>query len=440
VQAPGASGPSDPWAPPDPAPVPAPVPAPPPAPAWEQQPWGQQPWGQQPWGQQPWGAAPWGAPPPPPDPRGRRRAVVAIGSVVVLLLALLAGSAVLEERRADRVRAEVTALLPELRAFVEQERGLPFLDDVEVEVLDDGAFLEALYAESPDAPEPREDRDSERTLVALGLLDADVDLDEAVTDSLDEGVVGFYDPSTGALAVRGREVDAFVRLVLVHELTHALQDQHFDIDRPELDEADDERGLAFRSLVEGDAVRVETAWLLEQPPAVQRELAQLFDDGGPSQAEPVVEAVLGFPYRAGPGLAQALLDSGGQPALDAAFRDPPTTAEQVLDPDAGTGVEVRRPEPAGAVVDEGVLGVLALALLLGGDPLVAGPERGWNGDRYVTAEQDGRTCTRAHLAVDDPDSGAALTAALQGWAAGRPEATVGPGPDGVVALEACSVS
>jgi hypothetical protein len=388
--------------------------------------------------------SPWTSSPPPAwpdrDPREARRrrlrAVAALASVVGLLVVGLLVSEVLEDRRQQRISAQVTALLPDLLAFVEQERGLPFLEEVDVEVLDDDSFLDALYEADPEAEDPREDRDAGQTLTALGLLDEDVDLDEAVADSLDEGVVGFYDPTSGRLAVRGREVDAFAQLVLVHELTHALQDQHFDIDRPELDRADDERAIAFTSLVEGDAVRVETAWLQAQPQEVQRQLADSFAAFG-GGGEPVVESLLSFPYVAGPALVLALLERGGQEALDAAFRDPPTTTEQVLDPDAGSVAEVPRPDVDGEVLDEGVLGVLGLALLLEVDPLTPGVERGWNGDRYVTVEQDGRTCTTAHLVADDPGAGAALAAELQAWAGERPDADVATGPAGALRLESC---
>lgn len=416
---------ASPWAPPDAAPPSA----------WQQpRPWGQPAWGQpQQWGQQPWGWTP-----PPPDPREtrrrRRRAILALASVVGLLLATLSAAVVVEQRRESRIRADIAAAVPVLQAFVEQERGLAFRAEVDVEVLDDGAFLDALYEGGED--EPIEEGDSEQTLDALGLIDPDTDLDEEVGDSLDEGVVGFYDPQSGRLAIRGRELDAFAQLVLVHELTHALQDQHFGIDRPDLDEADDERGLAFRSLVEGDAVRVETAWLDTQPADVRQELAEQFGGGG-GGGEPVVEAFLGFPYYAGPGLVAALLDDGGQAAVDEAFRTPPTTVEQVVDPDAGDGVDVPAPSVEGEVLDEGVLGILSLALLLETDPLEAGVERAWNGDRYVTVEQDGRTCTTAHIAVDDAESGAALSQALQGWAQTQPDAVVGKGPAGTVELVAC---
>ena len=410
-----------------------------------QQPYGQPypppPYGQQPWGQpQPYGQ-PWGYP-APPDPAARRRSrnrtLIALGSAVALLIAGLGAASAFRDGREERVQAEVAALLPELQAFVEQERGLPFKEDVAVEVLEDDAFLDALYEEDPDAPEPPEDRDSERTFNALGLLDPDVDLDEAVGESLDEGVVGFYDPEDGRLAVRGREVDAFVQLVLVHELTHALQDQHFDIQREDLDELDDEQALVFQSLVEGDAVRVETAWLQAQPPSVQQELAELFEDGGGGGGEPVVEELLGFPYYAGPVMVDALLEQGGQEALDAAFGRPPSTTEQVAELAAEPPTEVAAPEHEGDLVDSGVLGVLGLALTLGLDPVEEGADLGWDGDRYVTYEQGDRTCTTADIAADDDAARAELREVLEQWAADQPDAQISDGPGGAgLRLDAC---
>ncbi len=184
---------------------------------------------------------------------------------------------------------------------------------------------------------------------------------------------------------------------------------------------------------------METAWLLAQPESVRRELGglgALEDPGG----EPVVEALLGFPYSAGPRLAQQLVDRGGQQALDAAFDEPPTTTEQVLDPAADAGADVAVPQADGDEVDAGVLGVLGLALLLGTDPLQPGVERGWDGDRYVTTEQDGATCTVADIATDDPSSGAALRAELERWAAAEDDAFVVDGPDGTLRLRSCAPS
>jgi hypothetical protein len=430
---------------------------------WAGQPWGpprqpgQQPWAGQPWGlpqqpgQQPWSGQPWGPPLQPgqqpwgwepPDPRAKRRKrLLAIGSivgVVALLLGLLVGVDVYEERRAERIAAEVEALLPDLQAFVAEARGLPFLEEVDVEVLGDDAFLDALFEAEEGAPEPARDRDSEATLKALGLLEEDADLDERVTESLEGGVVGFYDPTTDRLVVRGQSVSAFVELVLVHELVHALQDQHLDLDRPELDEADDERSIAFTSLVEGDATRVETLWFEAQSGPRQREIARAVGGlgGGLGDAEvDVVESLLGFPYLSGPGYVEALLEQGGQEALDAAFADPPTTTEQILRPGRDLDVvEVARPEPDGDVLDEGVLGALGIDLLAGVDVLdPTDSVEGWRGDRYVTYQDGDRACTLAHVAGDQ----AQLRPALDGWAADRADAEVGDGPDGTLRLRAC---
>lgn len=326
----------------------------------------------------------------------------------VCAIALLAvGVAVLSERDgpgSPAVQRAVQARLPALQAFVQRARGLPFLRPVQVEVLDDRAFVSAL--QEPSEQEAEAAGDGEATLRALGLLTQDEDLDAALADSLADAVAGFYDPEDGRLVVRGTAFHPFVEMVLVHELTHALQDQHFDLSRPDLQGADDERQIAFDALVEGDATRVEQAWLQEQPADVQRavgrELERRYGDAEPGPR--AVEALLGYPYFAGPELVRQLLEQGGQPRLDEAFRTPPTTTEQVrvLGPGA---LVVPRPDdlPAGEVVDEGVLGEFGLVLLLSRatDELAEAPD-GWDGDRYATVDTADGPCTVVDVALDRP--------------------------------------
>ena len=61
-------------------------------------------------------------------------------------------------------------------------------------------------------------------------------------------------PGLPHVAGQPRVQTAAVRAVLVHELLHALEDQHFGLDRPDLG---DEAFLGFQALAEGSAVRVE---------------------------------------------------------------------------------------------------------------------------------------------------------------------------------------
>src|SRR3712207_9092098 len=68
---------------------------------------------------------------------------------------------------------------------------------------------------------------------ALGLVDGP--FDASVLDAgAEEGVLGFYDSQRRRLYVRGDAATPAVRRVLVHQLTHALDDQHFGLERPPL--------------------------------------------------------------------------------------------------------------------------------------------------------------------------------------------------------------
>ena len=252
--------------------------------------------------------------------------------------------------------------------------------------------------------------DLSATLYALGLLDPDDDLEAQSVDSVSD-IVGFYDSAADRLAVRGSETGAYVDLVVVHELTHALQDQAFDLDRPELGSYGGEEGVAFTALVEGDATRVENAWRAAQSAEVRRELDEA-EAAFPETDISLLDLLLAFPYFAGEPYVERVLAQGGQPALDAAFRTPPVSTEQVLHPGAGAPVVTPAPEATGTRVDQGVLGEQGLALLLGVDPTRDGPQVGWGGDRYVTVEDGDRSCTSATIVMDTPRDRDELLAAL----------------------------
>ena len=121
------------------------------------------------------------------------------------------------------------AFVPIAEAFVEQHRGLKFKAPVKVTFLADTEFQQELAkANGSDATGYVTEA---KVLHALGLLDGLPDLARAEQDLQDTSVIGFYDPKTKQLFVRGVDAKPSVRHVLVHELTHALQDQWFSIDR-----------------------------------------------------------------------------------------------------------------------------------------------------------------------------------------------------------------
>ena len=304
----------------------------------------------------------------------------------------------------------ITAFVPEAERFVEAHRGLRFRSQPRVLLLDDAAFR-ARTGGSGDGLDP--------TLIAeidaLQLVPRSVDLAAAGRRAQSESVVGVYEPPSKTILVRGVAPTPFVREVLVHELTHALQDQWFGIDRPGLDGPGHyEAALAFSSLVEGDAVRIEDEYVASLP-ASQRARAGLEEDaatGVRGDVPAALSAILHFPYSAGPTFVRALAAVRGEAGVDAAFRTPPATSADVIEPQRFLGgtapdVQVAAPAAGGPVLDRGAIGEFGLRLLLThaaatgavSDADADAATAAWHGDAYITWTRQGLACVRDALAA-----------------------------------------
>jgi len=321
-----------------------------------------------------------------------------------------------------------TAVL-DIQKFVERERGLTFKTNVEVQLASAAELTRMLDEEL--AKEGAGIAESQQVLRALGLIPPTFDLAKAQRDLLDNTVLGFYDPETKKLVVRGTEVTPFVRDTLAHELTHALDDQWFNLDRPQLDTADDETSFGFTGLAEGDATRVEKAYLDSlssgERAAIEKEQQDLVLAHPEILTLPqVLLDSLQEPYTDGPDLVQAILDAGDRPRLDSAFQQPPTTSEQVIDPDKfldGEGaVAVAAPAADGAAQNKGALGAFMFEEILLGSSRTRDIDEavtGWGGDSYVTwTDASGKACLRDTFVGDTTDDTQELADALKDWAGG----------------------
>ena len=240
-------------------------------------------------------------------------------------------------------------------------------------------------------------------LSALGLIPPGMDMKKVYLDLLGEQIGAFYDQHTHELFTFSEHplTNSQNQVVLAHELTHALQDQHFDLSQLPLEaKGNDDRSLAASALVEGDATVVMNAYLLGNlsAAALRDNLAgALTTDVRQLAAAPrYLRETLLFPYLQGLKFATALEERGGRAAIVQAFRDPPASSAQILHPEKYLSAPREQPIEvnlgstdvldAGPAVDN-VLGEFTLEQVL--ETWTRDKERsgvvaaGWRGDRVL---------------------------------------------------------
>lgn len=322
-------------------------------------------------------------------------------------------------------------VVDDLVAFVEKERGLKFKEEVAMVFQSEKEFLEEIEEGSGDYYEP-DAADSYVALKALNLVDGKLDLSTMEDPLQGGGLAGFYDSYYDELVVQGTDPTPFVRLILVHELTHALQDQHFDLEQVPADT--EESYTAFASLVEGDATRIEDAYfesLSAEDQALVESEGQSPFAGTEDPSIQTLAMLSGFPYEVGSLFVGDIMDAGGQARVDQAFKSPPTTTEQVLHTarffNRENPAKVASPKAEAEVVEEGIWGERGLLTMLlqtiDRDQARVAAE-GWNGDYYVAWKRGGTDCIRMSIATDTAKDKAELFEALTAWSFTQPTASV----------------
>ena len=374
------------------------------------------------------------------------------GVAVVVVLVAGVASAVRLRPDGPRYPDAWDPRVADLAEFVARERRLDFDHAVFVDFLEEEAFRAKVVAGEEDLTvEDRVDlEEGARLLRATGLVPGSFDLLESSNQLTGEGVLAYYAPMEERITVRGTELSPGLRATLVHELTHALQDQRFDLAR--LGQLPtDTANNAFRAVVEGDALRVERAWSEQLAPAERKALeAERVSEVDGARVAGVPGALTAFfsaPYLLGPPFIDVVISERDQAGLDQALREPPTTEEQLLDPfaylEGDQGLDVAAPAPAeGApVLEEGDFGALTWFIVLAEhlDPRQAlAAVDGWGGDAYIVFERKGRACLRSAFLGDDGAETDEMEAALVAWAAEVPATGASATRSGdTVVLESC---
>ena len=271
-----------------------------------------------------------------------------------------------------------------------------------------------------------------RFYTAFGFLPADYDLRAEMTKLYADQVGGFYNPETKELNVvllnpnaqLGERLPLLERVVYVHEYVHALQDQHFDLTAylADAQALSDDALLARVALVEGDATLAMSVYLqveIERNP-LGASIALLTSSitSGNVTLPPGLPRILGrellFPYEEGLAFVQALYRQGGWDAVNAAYANPPTTTEHILNPPSYLKGEQPLMVTLNPVVLDGLplvaedrLGQFYLYefLLQFMDATTARTaSQGWGGDAYQIYADDAGAWAMRYAFVGDTDA------------------------------------
>jgi hypothetical protein len=329
----------------------------------------------------------------------------------------------------------------------EDVRGLEFIEPPQIVIVSLEELAERVALQIEEELDPTEILVTQRLYELLGLLDGTVDLGQAYVDLYAEAVGGFYDSETGEMVIAGGEdLSPLSKTIVVHELIHALTDQHFGFGDVLDDLVDSDRyheASALQALVEGDALYYQLVYMQtlptdEQVAAVQESLgaSTTVQDSLPGW----FSEDLTWPYDAGFLFVQSIIRDQDVPGLNQAYTLRPTTTEQIIHPGAYFNrqppLPVELPDaevPGYEVFEEGEWGewnvdLLLLDGVLPGEAIVAAT--GWGGDEY-RLYWNGTEVAFAYLYQgDSTDDATELADSLASAFAGRMsvgQAVTGPG-------------
>jgi hypothetical protein len=264
-----------------------------------------------------------------------------------------------EQKISPKEAEELFHDVDKILEFAGKDSGLPVKHEVKRRLTSRDevvAYLEKSMAEDKDAQRLRR---SELVLKKFGLLPRDFDLQGFLVTLLREQVAGYYDSKTKTVNLLDWLDAEQQRPVLAHELTHALQDQSFDLEKwlkadtdindqkepTASDIEEDEISEARQAVVEGQAMVTLIDYMLEptrdaalgwpQIDKVQNEgmLVGTADSVQFKNAPLFLKESLTFPYRYGLDFEAELLRSGGkQKAFADVFTNPPRSTRQIMEP------------------------------------------------------------------------------------------------------------
>ncbi|MBL9106223.1 MAG: hypothetical protein JNL82_35195 [Myxococcales bacterium] len=305
----------------------------------------------------------------------------------------------------DQPRA--AALTRKIMEAVARARALPITGEVQVEVRRRSEIRELAKTSMYEHNTAEQIRLFTRIEASMGVLPLGADGEKVLLDMLETGVMGVYEPKIKTLLIGTHVAESMLDMVVGHEIAHGLQDMHFDLKRlqqPIRGDSDAESARTY--LVEGDAQAAYLAWV-----AGDRGLGSIDDavflatgnqalDLADFADHPVLARSLQLPYADGAATVARLVRERGWSAVDALYKELPTTTEQMLHLDKLLAREpavhvtiddaaVAARLPGHRVVWQDNVGEASFLAMLADvepAPVARAAAAGWGGDRYLALD------------------------------------------------------
>jgi hypothetical protein len=417
-----------------------------------------------------------GAPPAPPGPyetpaagspggRGRpSRLVVATAAVVALAVVVGAFVGLTGRSSSHHAAGPSTTTTtfpatwdPRVITIVQYDaiqRGLQYVHPVKVVFLTAAAFKKRVTTDKSKltAKDKRALQNALESLRAMGMVQGSVDLFAKQNQLAGATTLAFYDPGKKEVVIPGATLDVEERVTLAHELTHTLDDQHFNLNK--VNKVGDQHDTdAVTALVEGDAVWVQNKYEAALSAADRRAYVRSQETavapGALKGVPQIFEISNQWPYDFGPLFVDILHQVGGQDRVDRAFKSPPIDEEQVIDPlayldgDQPGPISLPTLPPGAKKLDSSKeFGALFWYLVLSEriDAHVAMKAAlGWGADSYIDEREGTKTCVDVHYRGETLRDNTEMLTALHQWIAALPKgmATVTTHPDNTLTLHSC---
>lgn len=331
-------------------------------------------------------------------------------------------------RAADDVLAQMSQIL-----------GLPILQPLKKSIESKAQIRAYLVKEERQDKDPAKRYADKKVLEAFGLIPPHFDLDGFMLDLLTQQIAGLYDPKAREFYIADWIPVSEQKVVMAHELTHALDDQHFHIEAwTKAARPNDDAEAAREAVLEGSAVVAMLDYELHGMGRSVRDMPDIapltkavIGDASSSpdfaNAPPYLRDSLLFPYLDGAVFTQQVLKTGGGWVdFQKVFARPPASTQQVMQPQLY--LEDKAPPPVAfpnlkhllggrwKLLDQNIAGEFGLKEVLKqylGDAPASALAPAWWGDRYAILEnkQTKSSLLLFLLRLDSPaDAGKYFTA------------------------------